>query len=76
KLTKVSYPAGAWYISEGTGHYYNGNFWAGRSGKEHLGKTQGILVDGSVVNINKPSQNKLNPNWPRYWYHWAFDNGQ
>lgn len=75
-LNNVSKPASAWYISEASAWYYNGNFWGGREGKEHVGKTQGVLVDGSVRNIKRPNQNKLNPDWPAYWYKWAWNKGQ
>ncbi|MCM8530281.1 MAG: type II secretion system GspH family protein [Lentisphaeraceae bacterium] len=76
-LTKVSYPAGAWYISEGNSYYYNGNFWSSRTEvRTHLSKTHGVLVDGAVRSIKEPNQNKLHPDWPRYWYQWAHDSGQ
>lgn len=74
-LNNVSEPSSAWYISEASSHYYNGNFWGNREGKEHVGKTQGVLVDGSVKNLKAPQQHTLHPEWPAYWYRWAWDKG-
>lgn len=75
-LNNISKPSSAWYISESSATYYNGNFWGNRENKEHVGKTQGVLVDGSVRNLKAPQQNSLNPDWPAYWYRWAWDQGK
>lgn len=77
KLTKISVPNAAFYITDfkWVRPSFHGGFFNPNRG-EHLGRVQGLFIDGSVLNLKHPQQTTLNPDSTRYWYQWAYNEGR
>ena len=75
RLSKVSMPNAAWFIGDSSYWLFNNGFFGGAPTR-HKNKTQGVMLDGSILLLKNPQQTTLNANSPHYWSHWAVEDGQ
>ncbi|MCM8538014.1 MAG: type II secretion system GspH family protein [Lentisphaeraceae bacterium] len=75
RMSKVSTPSAAWFISDHSYHLYNEGYFGINSKTYHANKVQGVLLDGSVKLLNYPNQTKLHPDNTWYWSRWAWEDG-